>query len=852
MPQAINGCGTWYYGKKNVNEYQGTCRNCGNHATLKSYDTRLYVIFIFVPIIPLGRKRIIEECGACQRHFVVPLDDYRRGTERIQKTLDDFRKSPQDFEAAKEVLAATVGMRNMQGFLNVAPELEKGMSQNAKGLCMLAASHEVFARWPDAERLYRAALEVENEDEISELLAVTLMQQGKPEEAESYLEHIVEQSIPDRVDYLFRLAQVYQSKGNHEKAVEIFNQCEAIVPAVAHDEVFQKLRTSSEGLRGSNRVIGLGEVSRKLNSSKQRRRFSKVAGFVVTLAGALYVVWAIVLGYQREVFVVNGLNTPYAVDINGTRYSLPPMGMQKVRTGEGKLTIQMLDTVVPVSPQTVEVRTSFISRPFSKAVFVVNPDETAIIRQATIYYARNANDAPPPTEKFSAGQVLIRLDGVDNPFEAPPESVSMKSSSGTVSRVTAAQFNPAQVGISPATALMALSDELPAGAPKEMVRRHVLLEPDQAEFMGLLSRFHNPEEIVAIVRPLLGVRPLRMQWHRLYQDALSELGRDNEAEQEYTAMLQKEPQNKDLMYLLGRATNDVDKAVALCRQAVQTEPASAFALYYLAGFSMQEAQFPEAIEFGQRMVSAMPSQIEFRRLYAQALVAGKQFPKALELLRADARLPWPESAFALTEQLYVYGQMGQPGDAELVLNQFARQLKLEGLQASNFKATHKAYAAYATGDLRQFDRALSVSTDPDDRLLAALSRGDTTAIDKELPTAEKSAETLLLCYLSAKMGGVNEAADRHLQEAIKLLGSGSHEDRAYAAALGGSPTMPAAQLVKLWRGYTVKRIYMAAMALRDTSNRAVYVPLGAKLNFDRRFPHQLIDRALVQATGEGR
>ena len=59
MPQVVNGCGTWYYGKKNLQQYQGVCRACGALTTLSSYDTRLYAVVFFIPLIPLARKRII-------------------------------------------------------------------------------------------------------------------------------------------------------------------------------------------------------------------------------------------------------------------------------------------------------------------------------------------------------------------------------------------------------------------------------------------------------------------------------------------------------------------------------------------------------------------------------------------------------------------------------------------------------------------------------------------------------------------------------------------------------------------------------------------------------------------------
>src|SRR5688572_19503701 len=180
MPQAINGCGTWYYGKKNVQQYQGVCRTCKNHATLTSYDTRLYVVVLMIPIIPLGRRRIIEECSACTYHGAMPLADWQRAQKRADETIAAYRAKPTDAELAKEALGAVAGYRNLPAFLSLAPEIEKNLANDAKVLCMVGASYEVFGRLNDAERLYRAAYEVVNdadEDEVCDVLADCLLRQ---------------------------------------------------------------------------------------------------------------------------------------------------------------------------------------------------------------------------------------------------------------------------------------------------------------------------------------------------------------------------------------------------------------------------------------------------------------------------------------------------------------------------------------------------------------------------------------------------------------------------------------------------------------------------------------------------
>ena len=74
MPTTYNGIGTHYYGKKNIQKRVGACHSCGHNVELVSYDTRLWFVVFFIPVIPLGRKRILDYCPACTRHYAVEAD----------------------------------------------------------------------------------------------------------------------------------------------------------------------------------------------------------------------------------------------------------------------------------------------------------------------------------------------------------------------------------------------------------------------------------------------------------------------------------------------------------------------------------------------------------------------------------------------------------------------------------------------------------------------------------------------------------------------------------------------------------------------------------------------------------
>ncbi len=95
MPSTVNGCGTHYYGRRNAKSRVGTCRRCLHETLLQSYDTRLFIVFAFVPIWPLGRKRIIDSCALCTGHYVIPARQWEvTGQLNISDALTRFTNEP--------------------------------------------------------------------------------------------------------------------------------------------------------------------------------------------------------------------------------------------------------------------------------------------------------------------------------------------------------------------------------------------------------------------------------------------------------------------------------------------------------------------------------------------------------------------------------------------------------------------------------------------------------------------------------------------------------------------------------------------------------------------------------------
>src|SRR6516162_8985803 len=103
MPSTVNGIGTTYYGTKNLSVRTGTCEFCRRVVNLRSYDTRLWFVVVFIPVIPLGRKRIFDQCPVCTKHRAMKANDYddlKRA--RIVEVTEQFQADP----SAQNALAA--------------------------------------------------------------------------------------------------------------------------------------------------------------------------------------------------------------------------------------------------------------------------------------------------------------------------------------------------------------------------------------------------------------------------------------------------------------------------------------------------------------------------------------------------------------------------------------------------------------------------------------------------------------------------------------------------------------------------------------------------------------------------
>src|SRR3990172_7905600 len=154
MPSTVNGIGTHYYGKKNLQVRNDVCRSCGRAANLSSYDTRLWFVIFFIPVIPLGRKRITDECSSCSRHWAADQDKWEMARQlSVSGALEKYRTAPAP-ESALELHGILLGFHMLDEARKFRDEAESQHPASPMLFAGFASQLDTVGRAHDATPLY--------------------------------------------------------------------------------------------------------------------------------------------------------------------------------------------------------------------------------------------------------------------------------------------------------------------------------------------------------------------------------------------------------------------------------------------------------------------------------------------------------------------------------------------------------------------------------------------------------------------------------------------------------------------------------------------------------------------------
>jgi tetratricopeptide (TPR) repeat protein len=179
------------------------------------------------------------------------------------------------------------------------------------------------------------------------------------------------------------------------------------------------------------------------------------------------------------------------------------------------------------------------------------------------------------------------------------------------------------------------------------------------DFIRLLSRqFPKDPDVLYVVvhaysdlstqtaQELARTAPSSIAAHKLNAEALEMQGKWDDAQHEYAAMIEKEPQSPGLHYLLGRSllskpdpnAKDMELAKQEFQKELEIDPKNAGAHYVLGELASKDENWDEAIAHFSQAAKLDPNFAEAYLGWGFVLVTVKRYQEAIPPLRIAERL----------------------------------------------------------------------------------------------------------------------------------------------------------------------------------------------------------------------
>ena len=851
MPITYNGVGTRYVGHTNAESRPAACPHCRRPVNLTSYDTRLWFVVFFIPIVPLVRKRIIDQCPSCRRHYVMPLDQWEASKQlSISGAMSEFRDDP----TPEKAIAAH---RQLIGFHQSAQAEEFGQTvaerfpESVNVLLYLGHASDHVGRQARAREYFRRALDLRPDlPEARLAVAEDLIAQGKPDEARPLLDFL-EQPGAARVYSavpLERLGNAYQAAGRHPEALELYAATLREVPAAAQHAGFRKkVRRSEQAAGRAVSMLPKRQFSWRglFSGGGDNKRGWLVAALVLVLAvvGALGAnFWT---SRHRPLHVVNDYGQPATVQVDGLApVQVPPHGHMVLTTVEGTHHA----TVTGPVHEEVDFRldSDLFGRWFDHPAWVLNVGGNAILLLQTVHYS----SARIPTDfSFHTGQTFRFFPRVNYPFETLPASVQLSKNEHdrALSGLSVVRGNSAGV-------VDSLLFEKHDAQALDFCEARLRAFPGEPGLVSTYLRAAIAAKQVPRARETLRAglsrRPVIIPWHRLYQTAARLTAADPASLLgEYDAMLAAAPGDSALLYLRGRLCERPKDAEGYFVRAIAADPKNAWPLFGSAYNHALDGDWKAARPLVERAVRLSPDTSEMDALFFETRLAlGENAALETEARQSLRDVPLDAMALChLTDALSAAGRLEESRQAMEEWCTILRQSRKGDASEEGIKQV-RHYVLYSMGDFAGLELDTQADRSEESRsvrLQALIEQGkldEATALLERTPLGDDKPAYLLAVSIAAATKGDTALAADYRQRARQAFEQEKGAGSSAAALLARTtPTTPA-DFASFDLDLETKRLLLVSCALQAPGQGAGDARLASTLNVSRLFPYHLLRR----------
>jgi hypothetical protein len=859
MPLTINGIGTMYYGKRNPRTHEGICQSCERRVLLVDYETRLFFVVIYVPLIPLGRKQLLNVCPSCRRHKSLPAREWQKIKQNtLAESTAQLAQQMDNPEAGLKHLYTLSGFGELDEAKELAEAMENQHAKDAAILFDLGVWHEHCKHKADADRCLRAAYQLDPKNPLMiRAQGLTLMEQGQLDEARSLL-NVLKPPHPNFDPIVFAtLGRAFQDRQRHAEALELF-EIAASAPESQKSKAFQAI------VRKSEKAIGRRDKSLVPKLHLWQKKTFKIAAVILLLAG-LWGLLTWVRGQNRTLQVINSSPQTLAFAIDGGEtLEVFPGSHLSLKVGEGLHKVRIVRPALMAGEKPFAIQTPLWQRVFVSPTCILDPLQSSLICWRKVWYREVPDDSKDEADTHY-GQLYVQYPGVDYLFVDFPAEIRLERRKD--SSRTGIKFEPL-------TMQMLRSTE--SGETEMLRRAEQLLElrgfelPDLLGYYNFCRESNQMDQAKQFLESIRQRRPIVLSVHRVALGLAQDATEREKIKASYDEELKSDPKNPDLLFLRSNLETDFSKARPFLADAIQIAPQHRESVRRMIVGEFCTTNFDQAWNLAEKN---FPSLVEFDSI-RELLFATKQYALMSRSLQEA-----PEGFDRIMQAARLFHEMGI-GFSEPPRNfdeQFAFQsafkaakvvngglhvgidvLAKEELSPSEFWFL-EIYQAYLDEDVDKIGKLLQSPLVPADetrywRLIYELENGSQIALLKAANdmAEETNAEDELLVAIRLRLDGDAEQAESWLKSAAERLAEGEAIERGWSELLiaCNEQTIPVEKVRNLMDYPGSKRVYATALAAFSPSVDPALIELAEKCNFDHGLTYRFLRDSLKKLANE--
>lgn len=841
-----------YYGRRDAASRPGLCPHCKAHANLDSYTTRLFFVVFFIPLIPLKRVRIIDQCSSCQKHWAANPDDYEKAKQKaVAGALEAYRDQP----TMENALIAHGQLLTYHMYKEASTLREAALEQfpDSAELRETLGSHlDQMGKSADAVPLYEQAFQ-KNPDlpEVRHRLALCRQNENRLDEAYELLDFLRKPGAGTsfNLDRLQSLASAYQKQKNHERVLEICQHLLTETPALADQYPFRKLVSASEkALEKDTSLLPAKRLSvQSLLSSRQTSHAPWIRWAVLGGLASLVVAGSMIAINEhrrthRTLHVINGFAQPMEVILDGgspivvTDRSIIPLA-------EG---VHQISLNGPVKQQQqITLASNYWSRWAYSPAWIFNIANLASVYEETIRYA--ATPQPSSTRLLNESE-LIFVPHVDYLFEDPPQTLKVESKTSSVTKIHVGTLPP-----EPTSTFTELELNTDTATALTYAEGHLNRNPNQSPLLNLYSNYAQiaPEQAQRIhdfLKAGLWRSPISIIWHRWYSSLPSVASNEADLIHEYDEQLKKDPENAALIYLRGRLLDDRNERVKAFLLADQKNPELGWPAFGLAADAENRGAWEEAKPWCDKAEKTLRSDPSFRNLRHVVNIGSKNGNKlAYEYQESLKGQSLGEVFHSIEGMLDAWASQQRYDRARESLQDWIA--RIPGVNATSpIRSAFNPLVNYVCGDLEELKKLRddpNAGGLPQHQFHALLAIGDPDAATKldAFEPLMNDPRNLLSLTLAYYLTGNQAEANRWLDKSCERLEQYDKRSKFAVSLLKSDRPPTTEEMDRLSLGASENAVVLSILAQRFPSLKPEVKQRVERLNVSRLPPYLLLKAA---------